>query len=107
MTQREEGFTLVELMIVVVVIGILAGIAVPMYSGVQKKARQKVGDANALMLNRAIETWEFFESHDYDQERHEGDLLEYVGLEEVLYVEWGNGEYVGTDEAEAKIPKGE
>ena len=37
---KNEGFTLVELMIVVAIVGILSAIAIPSYKGYQKKARQ-------------------------------------------------------------------
>ena len=56
--QRNQGFTLVELMIVVVVISLLAMVAVPSYNKSIAKARR--GDAQASLSNLASAMERFF-----------------------------------------------
>ncbi len=51
--KRQEGFTIVELLIVIVVIGILAAIVITTYSGIQAKARnaKRQTDLNSIQTN--------------------------------------------------------
>ena len=48
MLKKQEGFTLVELMIVVVILGILAGIGVQQYANVQQRAKKAADEAQRL-----------------------------------------------------------
>lgn len=54
---RQSGFTLIELMIAVVVIGILAAIAIPSYNDYVRKARRADGKAALMALQLAQEKY--------------------------------------------------
>jgi len=59
------GFTLVELMIVVAILGIVATIAIPTYSGYVATAREGQARQNAASLELALESY-YLENDTYD-----------------------------------------
>lgn len=55
--RNQKGFTLVELMAVVVIIGVLIAIAVPVYSNIQEGAKVRADEASLRSLNAAATAW--------------------------------------------------
>lgn len=53
--RNKKGFTLVELMVVVIIIGILVAIAIPVYNGVQNNAKEKACFANQRIIEGAAQ----------------------------------------------------
>ncbi|MDI6891854.1 MAG: prepilin-type N-terminal cleavage/methylation domain-containing protein [Actinomycetota bacterium] len=55
--KREKGFTLVELMVVALIIGILVGIAVPVFNVARATAQKRTCQANLRTIDGAITTY--------------------------------------------------
>jgi len=56
-TSRKSGFTLVEIMIVVAIIGLLAAIAVPAFMKARKNAQRSACQNNLRLIDSSKDTW--------------------------------------------------
>ena len=56
-TSRKSGFTLLEIMIIVSIIGTLAAIAIPNFVKARSKGQQNVCINNLRQLDSAAQTW--------------------------------------------------
>lgn len=54
MMKNEKGFTIMELMVVIVIIGVLAAIGVPAYNNMVEKARETACKANKRTIATAV-----------------------------------------------------
>lgn len=72
---QEKGFTIVELLIVIVVIGILALLVITTYGGIQAKARNSKRQADLQAVATQIEAY-------YSQNQH------YPSLEQMNDADW-------------------
>lgn len=55
--RKEQGFTIVELLIVIVVIGILALLVITTYSGIQQKARNSKRQSDVAAIQTQLEAF--------------------------------------------------
>jgi len=55
--RKEKGFTLIELMVVIAIIALLVGVALPRYQIAQRKAREAVLKENLFILRQTIDQY--------------------------------------------------
>src|SRR5215217_8162947 len=63
--QKQTGFTLVELLIVVIILAILAAIVVPQFSATSTDAQEAALDSNLNAIRSAIELYKVQHNNNY------------------------------------------
>jgi len=103
---KKKGFTMIELIIVISIIGIITAIAVPKYSGVQKDAKRKADIASAKVIGDTTSTLIFNEGIDkslYTNPKELGDAItDYIQVTPKVKV-FTNGDFLVKIEADEEV----
>ena len=81
--REEGGFTLIELMVVVLIIAILIAIAIPTFLGARKRAQDKQAQANLRNALTAEKTY-YVDKQDYASDDVAAELADLQGIESSL-----------------------
>ena len=76
--RNEKGFTLVEIMIVVAIIGLLAAVAVPNFTNARKTSRKNTCINNLRQIDAAKEQWALDNSKNTGDAVVEDDIKGYL-----------------------------
>ncbi|MGB4569758.1 MAG: type II secretion system protein [Tepidanaerobacteraceae bacterium] len=80
-TKGDKGFTLIELIVVIAVLGVLATLIIPRVVGVQSEAETAAMEANEKIIRNALERYYLDNDEAYPEELD--DLVEEGYLDEI------------------------
>ena len=79
--QKQKGFTIVELLIVVVVIAILAAITIVAYNGIQNRAKQSAAQSLLSQTNKKILAYAVQNGDTYPESLEDAGVTNTEGLQ--------------------------
>ena len=98
---NEKGFTLIELIVVIAVLGMIASIAIPKVGNITSRAREQADASNVQILQSAVERYNA-ENGEYPDSKD--DLEEYIN-EFPVQKDVSGTEYFYLDTKKNKIVK--